>query len=63
MPERGTRVIDGRYYMLFNAMDLFTDDDEENLEREAEAARKSGRYEYVRVIRDRRRYRGYVYVL
>jgi len=63
--QRGTRVIDGRYYDLFYAMNWWGygsgSDEEEELAREERAARS--RYEYVRVIKDKRRFRAYIYVL
>ncbi len=60
---KGQRWIDGRCYMLFCALDYWQgiDDEEEALAREMKGAKE--RYEYVRVIKDRRRFRAYVYVL
>lgn len=54
--------------MLFCAMDWIPDfeEHEEHLRREYDGALKrkaAGEYEFVRVIRDRRRYRAFVYVL
>jgi hypothetical protein len=60
---KGQRYINGRCYMLFCALDWWDIDEVDiiNLEREVNAAKKQ--YQYVRVIKDRRRFRAYVYVL
>lgn len=61
MSHRGEREIDGRFFLLFNAMDWYEWDDaaEESLQREAAAARR--RYDLVRVIKTRRG-RAFIYV-
>jgi hypothetical protein len=61
MMRRGERQIGGKYYLLFAAMNHFgTEDDEDHLQREVAAARRHWRL--VRVRRDRRRYRAFIYV-
>ena len=61
---RGTRVLSGKHYILFNAMDDFSGvegvEPPESLASEIEAAKT--RWEYVRVIRNRRRFRTFIYV-
>ena len=61
---RGTRILSGRAYLLFNAMDDFSAiegvEPPESLASEIEAAKK--RWEYVRVIRNSNRYRTFIYV-
>lgn len=58
--QRGFRHFGGKQYLLFSAMNLWGGDDEARLQSEAAAARK--RWELVRIVRDRRRYRAFIYV-
>lgn len=58
--RKGERTLDGRVFILFNAMTVITDDDETHLAREVAAAK--AKWERVRVIRGRFDYRRFVYV-